>query len=224
MSVRSRFAVVLAAASISVLLPAAAAQAQQVTGLEVRQSDGFATLSWDPVDGATDYQIERSAVVNGQPQAAVIVGVWRPNRQVNQDSPAFADAGFIPGDSFQWRVRARFGTTPQPFSAPVSDTTQPKFGDPATPGENLRTEWEQSEAAAFTSDVYEYAYTASLDETTAAIRLMAERARVIAEGAGALAPAAALSGRAGSGKIVCIVSGGNIDFSKLTTILEGGTP
>jgi threonine dehydratase len=68
------------------------------------------------------------------------------------------------------------------------------------------------------------AYTASLDETAAAIRLMAERARVIAEGAGALAPAAALSGRAGGGKIVCIVSGGNIDFSKLATILEGRTP
>jgi threonine dehydratase len=68
------------------------------------------------------------------------------------------------------------------------------------------------------------AYAASLDETAAAIRLMAERARVIAEGAGALAPAAALSGRAGRGKIVCIVSGGNIDFAKLTTILEGRTP
>jgi threonine dehydratase len=68
------------------------------------------------------------------------------------------------------------------------------------------------------------AHKASLDETAAAIRLMAERARVIAEGAGALAPAAALSGRAGRGKLVCIVSGGNIDFSKLTVILEGRTP
>ena len=68
------------------------------------------------------------------------------------------------------------------------------------------------------------AYVASLDETAAAIRLMAERARVIAEGAGALAAAVALSGRAGEGKIVCIVSGGNIDFSKLTTILAGETP
>jgi threonine dehydratase len=68
------------------------------------------------------------------------------------------------------------------------------------------------------------AHRVSLDEVAAAIRLMAERARVIAEGAGALAPAAALSGRAGTGKIVCIVSGGNIDFSKLTVILEGRTP
>ena len=61
------------------------------------------------------------------------------------------------------------------------------------------------------------AYTVSLDETAAAIRLLAERVRVIAEGAGALAPAAALSGRAGEGKIVCIVSGGNIDFSTLSS-------
>jgi threonine dehydratase len=68
------------------------------------------------------------------------------------------------------------------------------------------------------------AYTASLDETAGAIRLLAERVRVIAEGAGALAPAVALSGRAGKGKIVCIVSGGNIDFSKLATILAGETP
>jgi threonine dehydratase len=68
------------------------------------------------------------------------------------------------------------------------------------------------------------AYVATLDETAAAIRLLAERARVIAEGAGALAPAVALSGRAGEGKIVCIVSGGNIDFSILTTILAGETP
>ena len=47
---------------------------------------------------------------------------------------------------------------------------------------------------------------------------------MIAEGAGALAPAAALSGRAGEGKIVCIVSGGNIDFPVLSKILAGETP
>jgi hypothetical protein len=51
-------------------------------------------------------------------------------------------------------------------------------------------------------------------------RAAARRAvRVIAEGAGALAPAVALSGRAGGGKIACIVSGGNIDFSVLAAIL-----
>jgi threonine dehydratase len=57
-----------------------------------------------------------------------------------------------------------------------------------------------------------------------AVRLLAERNRVVAEGAGAAAVAAALSGRAGPGKIVCIVSGGNIDPAKLAKILEGGVP
>jgi threonine dehydratase len=67
-------------------------------------------------------------------------------------------------------------------------------------------------------------HVVSLEETAAAVRLLAERVRVVAEGAGALAVAAALSGRAGSGKIVCIVSGGNIDASVLTKILGGETP
>jgi threonine dehydratase len=60
-----------------------------------------------------------------------------------------------------------------------------------------------------------------LAEIAAAIRTLAERVRVIAEGAGALAPAAALSGRAGTGKVVCVVSGGNINLSKLAEILNG---
>jgi threonine dehydratase len=52
-----------------------------------------------------------------------------------------------------------------------------------------------------------------------AVRLMAKHNRIIAEGAGACAVACALSGKAGTGKIVCIVSGGNIDASKLCSIL-----
>jgi len=63
------------------------------------------------------------------------------------------------------------------------------------------------------------ALVAGLDEVAAALLLLAERNRVIAEGAGACALACALSGQAGSGKIVCIVSGGNIDLSKLCVLL-----
>ncbi len=58
-------------------------------------------------------------------------------------------------------------------------------------------------------------------EVAAAVRTLAERVRIVAEGAGALAPAAALSGRAGTGKIVCVVSGGNINLGKLAEILAG---
>lgn len=63
-------------------------------------------------------------------------------------------------------------------------------------------------------------FTATLDEIASALRLMAERNRVIAEGAGAVALAVALSGKAGSGRIACIVSGGNIDLAKLAKILN----
>ncbi len=73
-------------------------------------------------------------------------------------------------------------------------------------------------------DLVDGALVASLDEAAAAIRLMAERVRVIAEGAGAIALAAAAAGRAGDGKVVCLVSGGNIDFSVLARILAGETP
>ncbi|MBA2704205.1 MAG: threonine/serine dehydratase [Blastocatellia bacterium] len=62
---------------------------------------------------------------------------------------------------------------------------------------------------------------AELDEVKSALRLMAERNRIIAEGAGACALACALAGKAGGGKVVCIVSGGNIDFAKLCEILTG---
>ena len=65
---------------------------------------------------------------------------------------------------------------------------------------------------------------ASLDEISAAIRLLVERNRVVAEGAAGAAVAAAIAGRAGRGKVVAIVSGGNIDNKTLATILEGRTP
>ncbi len=58
-----------------------------------------------------------------------------------------------------------------------------------------------------------------LDAVAAALKLLAERNRVIAEGAGACSLACALDGQAGSGKVVCVVSGGNIDLEKLCGVL-----
>ena len=65
------------------------------------------------------------------------------------------------------------------------------------------------------------ALVADLAEVGAALALMAERNRVIAEGAGACALACVLAGKAGSGRIVCVVSGGNIDSSRLCAVLAG---
>jgi threonine dehydratase len=56
-------------------------------------------------------------------------------------------------------------------------------------------------------------------EVASALRLVAERNRIIAEGAGATPVACALAGHAGAGKVVCVVSGGNIDLLKLAEIL-----
>jgi threonine dehydratase len=59
----------------------------------------------------------------------------------------------------------------------------------------------------------------TLDEVKRAMRLIAEKTRVIAEGAGALAVAAALSGKAGDGPIVAVISGGNIDLKKFAELI-----
>ena len=69
------------------------------------------------------------------------------------------------------------------------------------------------------------AFPISLADAAAAVRTLVVRARVVGEGAAGLALAAALAGLAGEGgRVVCIVSGGNIDSSRLATILEGGVP
>ena len=165
----------LPALVVSVLPASSQAQVPgEVTGLAVVQGDGFATLSWSPVAGATDYQIERTPVneANEPTGPARIVGLWQPTRTVTPDAPTFADAGFVLGERFQWRVRARMGSTELPFSAPVFDTTRPQFGDPSVPGENLRTQFELTNGAEFTSDVNEYAYTAALDAASERVRVV----------------------------------------------------
>lgn len=63
-----------------------------------------------------------------------------------------------------------------------------------------------------------------LQEIADSIKLLAEKNHVIAEGAGASSVAAALSGKAGKGNIVCVISGGNIDTPKLVDILQGKIP
>ena len=95
----------------------------------------------------------------------------------------------------------------------------PSFVDGAGGHEVFENMWRRTEK------LMDGGIALSLDETAAAIRLLAERTRVIAEGAGALPVAAALSGRIdGARKVVCIVSGGNIDPAVLSRILVGERP
>jgi threonine dehydratase len=97
--------------------------------------------------------------------------------------------------------------------APTTIDYQPSFVDGAGSRRVLDAMWERL------SSLVDDAFAIPLEEVAGAVRLLAERVHVIAEGAGALALAAALAGHAGSGKIACIVSGGNIDFSTLSEIL-----
>ena len=100
---------------------------------------------------------------------------------------------------------------------PVDIDYQASFVDGAGSRRVLDTMWP------LITPLIDGALSVSVAEVAAAVRLMAERARVIAEGAGALALAAALSGQAGSGTVVCVVSGGNINLDKLAAILTGAT-
>jgi threonine dehydratase len=76
----------------------------------------------------------------------------------------------------------------------------------------------------FAQQLLDGSLVSTLEEIAASIRLLADRNSIIAEGAGAAPVAAALSGQAGSGKVVCVISGGNIDAEDLATIFGGETP
>lgn len=101
---------------------------------------------------------------------------------------------------------------------PVPVDYTPSFVDGAGSKGLLAPMWERARP------LLAGAHVVSLEDAAATVRLLAERVRVVAEGAAALPVAAALSGRAGRGRIVCIVSGGNIDSARLAAILAGEVP
>ena len=80
------------------------------------------------------------------------------------------------------------------------------------------------EMFALAQELLDGALVSTLEEIASAIRRLVERNHVVAEGAGAAAVAPAMTGKAGGGKVVCVVSGGNIDTATLVTILQGRLP
>ena len=101
---------------------------------------------------------------------------------------------------------------------PVPVPFTPSFVDGAGSGALLPEMWEHA------GPLLSGSFAIPLEDTAAAVKLLLERGHVVAEGAGALPVAAAVAGHAGSGRIVCIVSGGNIDTSRLAEILAGRVP
>ncbi len=98
---------------------------------------------------------------------------------------------------------------------PVKIEYTPSFVDGMGSGGLLTEMWP------LVSKLVDGSIVLSLKQIADAIRLLIERSRVIAEGAGGSSLAAALTGKAGTGKIVCVISGGNIDAEKLIKILSG---
>jgi threonine dehydratase len=98
---------------------------------------------------------------------------------------------------------------------PVEVDYEPSFVDGAGGPSLLPGTWE------IARELIDEALAVPLDETAEAMRLLASRARIVAEGAGALGLAAA---RARGGRSVCIVSGGNVDAAILARVLAGETP
>jgi len=101
---------------------------------------------------------------------------------------------------------------------PVKVEYTASFIDGAGSGALLPEMWEHAEP------LVTGAFSISLDAAAAGVRLLLERARIVGEGAAGLAVAAAVAGLAGTGRVVCIVSGGNIDPHRIAEILEGRTP
>jgi threonine dehydratase len=111
-------------------------------------------------------------------------------------------------------VKAAIESDGVPTTVPFT----PSFVDGAGSASLLPEMWERAR------DLVADSFPVSLEATAATVRLLLERARIVAEGAAALPVAAALAGAAGGGRIVCIVSGGNIDSSRLREILAGRVP
>jgi threonine dehydratase len=99
-------------------------------------------------------------------------------------------------------------------SAQVFKNWTPSFVDGAGGQSVFPRMWERMQP------VVDNCIVVSLGETKRAMRLLAEKMRVIAEGAGALPVAAALTGKAGAGPLVAIVSGGNVDMAKFCELIS----
>ncbi len=162
---------------------------------------GHATIGLEIFEDAP----ETAAVVASVGGGGLLTGVGSALKAL---APAVAIWGAEPETAAPLALSLRAGS-PQRFPA-----WKPSFVDGAGGQSVFPRMWERMQPLVDGSIVV------TLEETRQAMRLLAEKARVVAEGAGALAVAAALTGKAGPGPIVAIVSGGNIDLQKFCELIS----
>ena len=161
---------------------------------------GHATMGLEILEDAPD----TAAVIAGIGGGGLVVGVGSALKAIN---PAIKVWAAEPETAAPLALSMSMGS-PQPFNE-----WQASFVDGAGGQSVFPRMWERMKP------LLDGCIVVSLDDTKRAMRLMAEKARVISEGAGALPLAAALTGMAGQGPIVAIVSGGNIDLAKFCELI-----
>ncbi|MDZ4805711.1 MAG: pyridoxal-phosphate dependent enzyme [Candidatus Eisenbacteria bacterium] len=161
---------------------------------------GHATLGLEILEDAPD----TAAVIAGIGGGGLVVGVGSAVKAIKPDIKVW---GAEPETAAPVALSMTMGS-PQAFKE-----WQASFVDGAGGQSVFPRMWERMQP------LLDGSIVVTLDETKRAMRLMAEKARVISEGAGALPLAAALTGKAGPGPIVAIVSGGNIDLMKFCELI-----
>jgi threonine dehydratase len=162
---------------------------------------GHATMGLEIFEDAPD----AAAVIAGIGGGGLVTGVASALKALNTRIKVW---GAEPETASPTALSLRMGS-PQVFK-----DWKPSFVDGAGGQSLFPRMWQRMQP------VMDDCIVVSLDETRRAMRLMAEKARIIAEGAGALPLAAALSGKAGQGPIVAIVSGGNVDLAKFFELIS----
>ena len=162
---------------------------------------GHGTMAFEILDDAPDVAAVITAIGGG----GLITGVGTAMKALK---PGVKIYGAEPETASPMAYSLERGS-PQKFPS-----WKPSFVDGAGGQSVFPRMWERMRP------VIDGSIVVTLDEVKRAMRLMAEKARVIAEGAGALALAAALTGKAGPGPIVAVVSGGNIDLQKFCELIS----
>jgi threonine dehydratase len=161
---------------------------------------GHGTMGLEILEDAPDTR----AIIGGIGGGGLVVGVAAAVKALRPDIKVF---GAEPETAAPVALSFEKGS-PQKF-----DAWQASFVDGAGGQSAFPRMWERMKG------LIDGSIVVSLDETKRAMRMMAEKARIVSEGAGALPLAAALTGKAGAGPIVAIVSGGNIDLKKFAEIV-----
>jgi threonine dehydratase len=211
--------------------PAAKKEATRRLGAEIVEASfdecwgAFSTRSHPAMQGAFVHPFEDDAFIAGNASCGLEILEDLPD--VDAVVVAFGGGGLSCGIATVMRERAPhvkvFGAEPE-TGAPLARSFamgsaqsfpewQASFVDGCGGKSVLPRMW------ALAHHLLAGGIVASLEECRQAMRIVAERNRVIAEGAGACAVAAGLSGKAGTGKVVCVVSGGNIDLKKFAELV-----